>query len=209
MENHYIDNEQFVAALTEHRAAHFAAVAAGTEPPQVSRYIAECFMLLAKNLANRYNFNRYTWKDDMCSEAHYVCVKSAHKFDPTYLVNGKPNAFGYFNRLCWQAFTDFIKLEKVEAYVKAKKWYMTPDDAFELQEHDEGEFNPSTEFMPYFDVEEFEKKDAERREKARKKKETKVGLEAILDTDEPTPEEEDRKEIQRELGYSRVGRGNV
>jgi hypothetical protein len=179
--NHYISNEEFVAALSEHRTSHEAAIKSGNTPPQVPTYVAKCFMLLAKNLANRYNFNRYTWKEDMCSEAHYVCVKSAHKFDPSYLVNGKPNAFGYFNRLCWQAFTDFIKSEKVESYVKAKKWYMTPDDAFETQEHDEGEFSPSTEFMPYFDVEEFERKDEERRQKARKKKDEKVGLEAILD----------------------------
>jgi hypothetical protein len=188
-DNNYIDNEEFVAALTEHRAAYYAAVEAGKEPPRVSEWLGKQFLLLAHNLANRYNFNRYTWKDDMCSEASLSCLKSTHKFDPTYLVNGRPNAFGYFNLLCWRAFTDYIKNEKVEAYVKAKLWYATPDDLFETQEQDEGDFNPATEFMPYFDVAEFERKDDERRQKARKKKDEKIGLEAILDTEEqPTVE---------------------
>lgn len=188
---HYIDNAKFVEALTEHRAAHQLAVAEGREPPGVSDFIGQCFFDLARNLANRYNFNRYTWKDDMCSEAYIVCLKSAHKFDPTYLVNGKPNAFGYFNRLCWQAFVDYIENEKEHSYIKAKLFYLTPEDAFDTQEQDEGEFSTATEFMPYFDVKEFERKDEERRAKNRKKKDVKQGLEAILDPDAEVPTEEE------------------
>jgi len=177
---HYIDNDEFVIALTEHRQAYFEAKANGEEPPLVSDYIGECFLLLARRLATRYNFNKYTWKEDMVMEAVFSCLKSTHKFDPTYLVNGKPNAFGYFNLLCWRAFTDFIKNEKYESYVKAKMFYMTPEDAFNTQDQDDGEFSFTQEFMPYFDVEEFERKDEERRAKNRKKKD-KVSIEDIID----------------------------
>src|SRR5437764_6879194 len=96
-DKNYINNADFVVALTEYRTEYFKAIAEGRETPVVTDYIAKCFFDLAHNLANRFNFNRYTWKEDMCSEAHIVCLKSTHKFDPTFLVNGKPNAFGYFN----------------------------------------------------------------------------------------------------------------
>lgn len=180
----YINNAEFAKKLGDHRVNWLKAKEDGTEPPVVPDDIAEMFLLLATKLSTRFNFSGYTWKDDMISDAVISCLKSAHKFNPD-VSNA---AFSYMNLLSWRAFTDLIKQEKEHAYVKAKMFYMIPEDSFDTQEQDEGDFEFTQDFIPYFDVQEYEKKDNERRLKNKKKKDdTKEGLELLLDD---TPEDD-------------------
>lgn len=178
----YINNKEFGIQLTEHRINWLKSKEDETEPPIVPDAIAATFLMLAKKLATRYNFSGYTWRDDMVSDAVISCLKSAHKFD----INVSTQSFSYFSLLCWRAFTDLIKQEKEHAYVRAKMFYMIPEDSFDTQEQDDGEFGITQDFIPYFDVQEYERKDNEKRLNNKKKKtEVKEGLDLLLDDDEP------------------------
>jgi hypothetical protein len=184
---HYINNKEFAAALTEHRKNWLASQEQGTPAPVVPDAIASQFLLLAKKLSTRFNFSGYSWKDDMISDAVISCLRSAHKFNSEV----SPNAFGFFNILCWRAFVDVIKIEKEHSYIKAKMFYAIPEDSFDVQDQDVDDFSFVQEFIPYFDVQDFEKKDQERRIKNKKKRlDAKEGLEALLDLNPETGQPE-------------------
>lgn len=180
----YISNKDFSKALVDYREACFEHDKMGIERPAIPRAIAEAFMLLANGLSLRHNFVRYSYREDMVSEALIVCCRKVTNFDPAVA----PNAFGYFNRICWRAFIAYMAEEKKEAYVKAKTYYNMIDEhgnPFEGLEEDEHEL--TLDFIPYFDVEEFEKKDADRRTKLRDKAKNIPG--ALDEDDEDAPNE--------------------
>ena len=58
--NHYINNEEFLNALLEHRENVQKAKAQGTEPPQISNYLGECFIKIARHLSYKSNFINYS-----------------------------------------------------------------------------------------------------------------------------------------------------
>jgi hypothetical protein len=54
--NHYINNPEFLAALLEHREKVQFARANNTDMPQVSNYLGDCFIKIAKHLSYKSNF---------------------------------------------------------------------------------------------------------------------------------------------------------
>ena len=42
--NHYIDNQEFLAALLEHRERVQLAKESGEDPPRISNYLGDCFI---------------------------------------------------------------------------------------------------------------------------------------------------------------------
>jgi hypothetical protein len=180
----YIDNKMFTDAVVKHREACFLAEAEGRERPQIPRYVAECIMLIARRLANRPNFYNYTYKEEMISEAMVTCCAKICHFNP----NVTQNAFAYFSQVCWYDFISYIDYEKKEAYVKAKSFYNAIEENGSLyEEMEDDEHDITSEFIPYFDVAEFEKKDKEKRDKLKKKQE--IGPLDDLMKDDETDEE--------------------
>ena len=55
-----------------------------------------------------------TYLDEMRDDAVYMAIRAVKNFDPTK----SSNAFGYFNRVMWQAMTTRIKTEKEENDIK-------------------------------------------------------------------------------------------
>ena len=53
---HYINNQEFLAALLEHRERVQAARAAETSPPPISNYLGDCFIKIARHLSYKSNF---------------------------------------------------------------------------------------------------------------------------------------------------------
>lgn len=115
--NEYINKEQFHLALVEYKDQVNEAKANNTKPPRLSNYLGECFIKLAHNLAKRPNFNQYTYKDEMISDALEDIMLYIHNYDPN---NNKKNPFGYFTKICWYAFVNRIHTEKTEQYIKCK-----------------------------------------------------------------------------------------
>jgi hypothetical protein len=91
----------------------------GADPnnrPKISNYLGTCFTNIATNLANKYNFAGYSYKDEMISDAIFDCIRYLHKFDP----NKTRNPFAYFTQICYYAFLRKIDSEKEYLYKKYK-----------------------------------------------------------------------------------------
>ena len=63
---HYVNNKEFLAALEVYIAQVNRAKLNDKEPPQIPRYIGECFLKIANHLSYKPNFVNYMFKDDIC-----------------------------------------------------------------------------------------------------------------------------------------------
>ena len=109
-QSHYINNQEFHKALTEYCEVRNAALAAGKESPQVSNYIGECFLKIARGLGQKHNFRHYSYLNDMISNAVITCLKNMNSFD----VSRGTSAFSYFTQTIFFSFLGTIKMEKQE-----------------------------------------------------------------------------------------------
>ena len=62
---HYVDNKEFLEAITEYREKVLAAKESGEEKPRVPEYLGECMVKIANHLAYKSNFVNYTFRDEM------------------------------------------------------------------------------------------------------------------------------------------------
>lgn len=130
----YVNNADFYAALVEYKKL---CVASPDDIPTVPRYIGECLLKIATNLARRPNFAGYSWRDDMIGDAVETCLKYVKSFDPEL----SKSPFGYFTQCCWYSFIGRITLEKKQSKIKRELVRYANFDSFSLQGHDEdGEF---------------------------------------------------------------------
>lgn len=141
--NHYINNQEFLAALLDHREKVLAAREAGTPSPPISNYIGDCFIKIAKHLSYKANFINYSYKDEMISDAIENCLAVVDNFDPSK----SKNPFAYFTQITFFAFVRRIQREKKQMATKFR--YIDQLDVSEIvtQEHDNGEFQ--NQFLEY------------------------------------------------------------
>lgn len=114
----YINNKDFLQALVKyqeklkvHKEKNL-----NTLPPQIPRYIGECFVQIATRLSSKGNFCGYTYKEEMVGDAIEKMVKYMYNFDSTK----SENAFAYFTQIAYNAFIQRITNEKKQQYIKAK-----------------------------------------------------------------------------------------
>ena len=81
-----------------------------------SEELGRMILLIARNLSTKGNYNGYTWKHDMVSEAACTCIKYLKNFDP----ERSHNAFAYVTQICQNAFKAYIKIEKKHSEIKNK-----------------------------------------------------------------------------------------
>lgn len=143
-QNHYINNQEFLAALVAHRELVDAARAAGTEPPPVSNYIGDCFIKIARHLSYKSNFINYSYKDEMISDAIENCLAVVNNFDQTK----SKNPFAYFTQITFFAFVRRIQKEKKQMATKFRYIDQLDINNIVTQDHDNGEFtNQFLEFL--------------------------------------------------------------
>lgn len=106
----YVDNDTFCNAVILWNAECKAALEADLPKPPMPDVIGMQMIRMAEGLSRRFNFRNYTYIDEMREDGVYMAIRAVKNFDPT---KGK-NAFGYFNRVLWQAFCTRIKIEKEE-----------------------------------------------------------------------------------------------
>jgi hypothetical protein len=141
--NHYINNQDFLAALIAYRSSVEAAEASNEERPRVPEYIGECFLKIARHLSYKSNFINYSFKDEMISDAIENCLSVVSNFDPAK----SKNPFAYFTQITFYAFVRRIQREKKQLQTKYR--YIDQLDLNELitQEHDNGDFQ--NQFLDY------------------------------------------------------------
>lgn len=108
--------------------------------PRIPEYIGECIFFIASRTANRANFIRYSWKDDMVADGYENCVLRIRSFDPDI----SENPFGYFTQICWFAFLRRIEVEKAQKDIKVeliKNSGILNDMQFTTNDGDDGQYD--------------------------------------------------------------------
>lgn len=128
---HYVNNKEFYEACRDYAILYDDFREGITDiEPKISEYIASCFIKICEKMANRYNFRLYTWKDEMIGDAILNCVVAIKSFKAN---DSRKNAFGYFSRVIYRAFTRRIKKEN-----KAVKIRLDAGGLFEIHLGPEG-----------------------------------------------------------------------
>lgn len=181
MASHYVDNKEFLAAMTDYRANVLAAKESNSPPPPIPNFIGDCILKIANHLSYKPCFINYSYRDDMISDGIENCIQYINNFDPSK----SSNPFSYFTQIIYYAFLRRIAKEKKQSYIKNKIIQDMPFEIFEIQEHDEdGTF--TSQFLDFIqtaqsqkDFESFEKK----LDKKSKKKDTNCLDEFMEDDD--------------------------
>jgi hypothetical protein len=139
---HYVNNKDFLAAMTEYREERLAAEDAGEPKPRVSNYIGECFVKIANHLAYKSNFVNYTFREEMILDGIENCITYINNFDPAK----SKNPFAYFTQITYYAFLRRIQKEKKQIDTKNK--YIQSLDLHSMMEELGGD-SGSTEFLEY------------------------------------------------------------
>jgi hypothetical protein len=148
-QKHYINNEDFLNALTAYKESCLKAESEKKPAPAIPNYIGECFMKIAEGLSHKPNFINYTYREDMISDGIENCLQYFNNFDPTK----SKNPFAYFTQVIYFAFLRRIQKEKKQQYVKYKATeQMGILDEYEMLESEDGS---TKQFQLYDNIAEF------------------------------------------------------
>lgn len=163
VKKNYVNNKQLYEIMKDYFEKVQVAKAAGTELPRVPNYVGECLLLISQRLANKPNFNGYSYKEEMISDGIENSLMYINNFDP----NKSTNPFAYFTQIIKFSFIRRIEKEKKQHYIKIKNL-----QNYNIVDELDGVDNKKTEVNDITDefVKNFEKA------LTNKKKESKVGL---------------------------------
>ena len=133
---HYVNNKDFLEAMTNYRNSCLEAEKNGKTKPPVTDYIGSCFLKIANHLSYRPNFINYTYKEDMISDGIENCLQYVSNFDPTK----SNNPFAYFTQIIYYAFIRRIQKEKKQTIIKQKLIMKSGLDELVSQEADNTEY---------------------------------------------------------------------
>jgi hypothetical protein len=118
---HYVDNKEFTIAVHEYVQKVNEAKVNDEELPQVTDYIAECFLKICHGLSARPEFMGYSYKEEMVMDGVENCIRYIANYKLEAATrSGKPNAFGYFTQISFYAFVRRIQKENKQRDVKNK-----------------------------------------------------------------------------------------
>lgn len=112
----YVNNKQLYDVMKEYHEKVQAAKASGSELPRVPNYVGECLLLISQKLANKPNFNGYSYKEEMISDGIENSLMYINNFDPAK----SNNPFAYFTQIIKFSFIRRIEKEKKQHYIKIK-----------------------------------------------------------------------------------------
>ncbi len=113
---HYVNNKEFLEAITVYRNKVIASKEKGEQKPRVPEYIGSCFLKIATHLSYRPNFVNYMFKDDMICDGIENCLQYIDNFDP----EKSSNPFAYFTQIIYFAFLRRIQREKKQLDIKTR-----------------------------------------------------------------------------------------
>lgn len=141
---HYVNNKQFLEAISAWKEKVKEAESAGEEIPPVTDYIGECFLKIAQHLSYRPNFINYTFKEEMIGDGIENCLQYVNNFNP----EKSKNPFSYFTQIIYYAFIRRIQKEKKQITIKQRMIQEANYDDMTLQPGEDRDFkNQFTEFL--------------------------------------------------------------
>lgn len=115
--NHYVDNEKLYQVIVEYKQKLYHAKANGLPLPKIPDYAGECIQKIANNMSKKYHkFARYSYNDEMESDAILSCINYFDNFDETKWNN----PLAYFTQFCINSNIQRINTEKKNQYIKMK-----------------------------------------------------------------------------------------
>jgi hypothetical protein len=115
----YVDNQKFSEAVHAYNLKRKIAEENNNPIPRVPEYIGKCFILMSEGMAQKPNFNRYTYKDEMIADGIENCLRYIANYDiEKETRTGNANAFFYFSQIIFYAFVRRIKKEKKQTELK-------------------------------------------------------------------------------------------
>lgn len=136
---HYVNNQEFLAALIQYKKDCYDAEQSGEEKPIIPNYIGECLLKIATHLSFKPNFINYSYRDDMILDGVENCILYLSNFNP----EKSKNPFSYFTQIIYYAFLRKIMKERKQSYVKNKMIQELPMELFEIAEGDDGKYTNS------------------------------------------------------------------
>lgn len=127
--NHYLDNTEVYNSLMDWKAQIKICKLQNKPRPQIPDIVSKAIMDVSNNLAYRYNFIDYTYRDEMIGDGIHSCVRYIHNYDPS---KGTPHS--YMTKIAEQSFVRRINKEKREYYYKLKTVQMNQGFAAEALE---------------------------------------------------------------------------
>ena len=113
---YYVNNKEFLAAITAYRQSVHAAKESGEPRPRVTNYLGSCFLKIATHLSYKPNFVNYMFREDMICDGIENCLQYIDNFDP----EKSKNPFAYFTQIIYYAFLRRIQKEKKQLEIKGK-----------------------------------------------------------------------------------------
>ena len=126
MAQNYVDNKQFYQLIKEYQQRRKQ-----NPNERIPESIGQIIILMAKRLATRYNFNAYTFKEEMISDGILRAVEVFNNYD----CERWNNPFAYFTKVIFQTYVQRIKKEKDER--KKRDNLIMVSDIYTLQEGDD------------------------------------------------------------------------
>jgi len=112
----YVDNKKLYEELSIYAKAYKEAKEQNKPKPQMSSYLGMAIIKISEGLSMRWNFNGYTYREEMVGDAIENVVKYVHNFDP----DKYKNAFGYITMIINNAFLRKMDDEKKQVYIRHK-----------------------------------------------------------------------------------------
>ena len=184
---HYVNNAALLECLIEWKKNCAAAEKAKQPKPKVPEYIGECLLKIANRLSTKPNFINYTYRDEMISDGIENCINYIDNFNP----EKSNNPFAYFTQIIYYAYLRRIQKQKKQLYIKHKTLERSViyDDLVSegSGESQGGAIHLENEYMKQF-VQDFENKEAEKKEKRIQAREEKKaeGIENFIDNEDST-----------------------
>lgn len=174
---HYVDNKKFYAEIKKYKEKVKESREAGNElDPIMPDYVAKSIWDCVHNFSFSKNFINYTFREDMVLDGYENCIKYFHNFN----ADKYDNPHAYFTMIASNAFKQRILLEERERYVKYKS-FIDQTSFSEIADYmnEEGlQFGMVYDNLYEF-VQNFERKEAERKQKRKDAKDEKLKNEQI------------------------------
>ena len=94
---YYVNNKEFLAAITDYREKVHAAKEADKPRPRVTNYLGSCFLKIATHLSYKPNFVNYMFREDMICDGIENCLQYIDNFNP----EKSKNPFAYFTQIIY------------------------------------------------------------------------------------------------------------
>jgi len=114
---HYVDGAALTAALVDWKKACKKADQEGVIRPRPSEFIGACVIKICTELAGRYNFAQYSYRDEFISDGIEACINAIKNFNPA-----KGKAFDYLTMVAFRANQRRILIERKQSYIKHKNY---------------------------------------------------------------------------------------